>query len=171
MKSRLSLFLISYVLWLALVWVYRRIPPGWDFQSMLLGIGASAAVAAVFGHNFTDAPGKFLNPIRWFYTLIFIPVFAVLCIKANLQVSSLVLNPKMPIKPGIIKIRTTLKTRTAITMMANCITLTPGTLTVEATDAGVLYVHWISIQTIDEEQASRKIAGQFEWYLSKIFED
>ncbi len=171
MKNRILVFVISYIVWCGFVWVHREIPPGWDIQSLLLGILVAAMVAAIFGKNFTEKPGRFFNPVRWFYAIVFIPIFAFYCIKANLQVSSLVLNPKMPIKPGVVKIHTKLRSRTALTILANCITLTPGTLTVEATQNGVLYVHWIEVLTVDEAEASKMIAGQFEWFLKKIFED
>lgn len=171
MTNRILVFIISFAVWCGLVWVHREVPPGWDLQSIWLGILVSAIVAVIFGKNFTERPERFFNPVRWFYAIIFIPVFTFQCVKANLQVSAFVLNPKMPIKPGIVKIQTQLRSRTALTLLANCITLTPGTLTVEATPDGVLYVHWIEVLTVDEAEASRIIAGQFEWFLAKIFED
>jgi len=80
------------------------------------------------------------------------------------------LHPKMPIKPGIVKIRTKLKTDSGITALANSITLTPGTLTVDVTDDGYLYVHWINVKAEDIEQATSQIARRFEWFIQKIFE-
>ena len=80
------------------------------------------------------------------------------------------LHPAMPIRPGIVKIRTNLKTDSAITALANSITLTPGTLTVDLTDDGFLYIHWINVKSDDVEQATRIIAQQFEWFIRKIFE-
>ena len=171
MINRILVFVISFAIWCGLVWVRREVPPGWDLQSLSIGILVAAMVAAIFGKNFTERPGRIFNPVRWFYAIVFIPVFTFQCVKANLQVSALVLNPKMPIKPGIVRIRTRLRSRTALTLLANCITLTPGTLTVEATPDGILYVHWIEVLTVDEAEASKMIAGQFEWFLKKMFED
>jgi multicomponent Na+:H+ antiporter subunit E len=76
----------------------------------------------------------------------------------------------MPIKPGIVKIKTKLKTESGITALANSITLTPGTLTVDLTDDGYMYIHWINVKSDDVEQASKDIASKFEWFLEKIFE-
>jgi multicomponent Na+:H+ antiporter subunit E len=83
----------------------------------------------------------------------------------------------MPIKPGIVKIRTMLKTDSGITALANSITLTPGTLTVDLTNEGepasqetFLYIHWINVKSDDVEQATKLIAKRFEWFLKKIFE-
>jgi multicomponent Na+:H+ antiporter subunit E len=76
----------------------------------------------------------------------------------------------MPINPGIVKIKTRLKTDAGITALANSITLTPGTLTVDLTDDGFLYVHWINVKSTDTEEATRLIAERFEYFLEKIFE-
>ena len=93
--------------------------------------------------------------------------------KANLDVVYRALHPKMPIKPGIVKIKTNLKTDSGITALANSITLTPGTLTVDLDRQGednFLYVHWINVKSSDLEQATRLIARRFEWFLERIFE-
>ena len=75
----------------------------------------------------------------------------------------------MPINPGIVKVKTNLKTDIGRTMLANSITLTPGTLTVEIND-DVLYIHWINVQTEDVEKASELIVKKFEKFLLRIFE-
>ncbi len=171
MKSRIEVFVISYIAWCMFAWVFGDIPPGLDLQSMAAGLAVAFFAALVFGEGFAEKPGKVLNPVRWMYFLAFIPVFAFYCLEANLQVTSLLLHPRMPIKPGVIRIRTQLRSRAALAILANCITLTPGTLTMEATEEGVLYVHWLEVKTTDEKEAGRIIAGKFEPLLKKIFED
>jgi multicomponent Na+:H+ antiporter subunit E len=89
---------------------------------------------------------------------------------ANLDVAYRALHPKMPINPGIVKIKTNLKTDSAITALANSITLTPGTMTVDVTDDGYLYIHWINVKSEDIEEATRIISQNFEWFIKKIFE-
>jgi multicomponent Na+:H+ antiporter subunit E len=76
----------------------------------------------------------------------------------------------MPIHPGIVKVKTTLKNPAGRTMLANSITLTPGTLTVDITDDEYLYIHWINVKSEDIEQASRDIVARFETFLRRIFE-
>ena len=76
----------------------------------------------------------------------------------------------MPINPGIVKVKTRLKTESGIAALANSITLTPGTLTVDVTDDGFLYVHWINVKAEDIEGATELIARKFEFFLEKIFE-
>ena len=81
-----------------------------------------------------------------------------------------VFHPAMPIRPGIVKVTTRLRLRAARTILGNSITLTPGTLSVDVRDDGVLMVHWIYVRTLDEEEAARRLIGRFEWFIERIFE-
>jgi len=76
----------------------------------------------------------------------------------------------MPIHPGIVKIKTNLSSDSGITALANSITLTPGTLTVDVGEEGVLYVHWINVRVTDIEETTKLIGERFEWFLKKVFE-
>jgi multicomponent Na+:H+ antiporter subunit E len=92
-------------------------------------------------------------------------------IKANLQVAVIVLHPLRPIKPGIVKIRTDLAKDTAITVLANSITLTPGTFTVDIDpEARMLYIHCITVEGIDISENTRRIGAKFERILKEVFE-
>jgi len=73
------------------------------------------------------------------------------------------------LKPGIVKIKTGLKSEVARVFLANSITMTPGTLTVEIND-DTLYIHWIEIKTDDPEEMAKVIKGPFEFFLAKIFD-
>ncbi len=90
---------------------------------------------------------------------------------ANIDVAYRVLHPNLPIKPGIVKVKTNLKTDTALTFLANSITLTPGTMSVDIDkDNGFLYIHWINVKDKDVEAATKMIVEKFEKILAKIFE-
>jgi len=91
------------------------------------------------------------------------------CIKANFDVAYRVLHPAMPIKPGIVKFKLNLQSDFARTMLANSITMTPGTIAVDIV-GDYLYVHWIYVSSEDPEEYSQKIAGRFEKYIKKTFE-
>jgi multicomponent Na+:H+ antiporter subunit E len=76
----------------------------------------------------------------------------------------------MPIKPGIVRVPTELKSDFGITGLANAITMTPGTLSVDVSEDGSsLYVHWIDVKAVEPEQTSRQIAWPFERFLRRIF--
>jgi multicomponent Na+:H+ antiporter subunit E len=93
------------------------------------------------------------------------------CIKANIDVAYRVVHPDLPIKPGIVKIKTNLKSDVALTFLANSITLTPGTMCVDIDkEKGILYIHWIYVRDDRLEEATSLIAGKFEKILKRIFE-
>ncbi|KUK17087.1 MAG: Multisubunit sodium/hydrogen antiporter, MnhE subunit [Thermococcus sibiricus] len=78
----------------------------------------------------------------------------------------------MDINPGIVKIKTELHSNTGVTILANSITLTPGTLTLDVNKKlgeTYLYVHWISVEALNREKAGEKIKGDIEGWLRKIF--
>ncbi len=112
---------------------------------------------------------KFVQPLRYFWLLIYLFIFTWECIKANFDVAYRVLHPAMPIKPGIVKVKLGLQSDFARTMLANSITMTPGTIAVDIVGDD-LFVHWIYVSSEDPEVYSQKIAGKFEKYIKKIFE-
>jgi multicomponent Na+:H+ antiporter subunit E len=91
-------------------------------------------------------------------------------IRANIDVAYRVLHPSMPIRPGIVRVSTTMRTASARTLLANCITLTPGTLTMDLSEDGTFYIHWINIPTVDREAAAKRLVERLEWFIRKILE-
>ena len=72
------------------------------------------------------------------------------------------------INPGEIRIRTRLRSDLARVLLANSITLTPGTVTVDIED-DYLYIHWLSTKTTNVIYAGEIIKGHFELWLGRIF--
>ncbi len=165
MKSRIVLFIIALFLWCLLSWM-----PDW--QHLVVGVFIAVFVAAVTGDLFIQRPHVLKHPMRYFYFIFwYLPVFLWEVIKANIDVAYRVIHPKLPIKPGIVKITTALKSDTALTFLANSITLTPGTLTVDIdTEKDVLYIHWIDVKSKDVDDATKIIARRFEKILKNIFD-
>lgn len=165
MKSRIVLFLIAFFVWSLLSWVP-------DAQHILIGLIVSFFVAFVTGDLFIKRPHVLKHPLRyWYFFVHYLPIFIWACIKANLDVAYRVLHPKLPINPGIVKVKTALKSDSALTFLANSITLTPGTLSVDIDmEKGVLYIHWIDVKSKDVEAATKAIVERFENILKKIFD-
>lgn len=81
----------------------------------------------------------------------YIPHFLYELAKANLQVAYLALHPRLPIRPGIIALATRHRSLLGTTLLANSITLTPGTLTMDVSpDGQTLYIHTLDISDPDE---------------------
>ena len=169
---RITYFIIAFVLWLLLTWPFGSTSEGLtlDWQVIWAGVAASFVVAVLFREIPPVGYKFFLSPVRIFWLIIYVPVFFYYMIMANFDVLYRALHPQLPIKPGIVKIKTKLKTASARVALANSITLTPGTMTVDLTDDGTLYIHWIYIKSTDTEKATEYIAKPFEYFLSKIFE-
>lgn len=88
-------------------------------------------------------------------------------IKANIMVAKIVLQPRININPGIISVPIRAKTDAGITAIANTITLTPGTLTIDvADDRSALYVHVIDID--DREKIRASINNMEEYVLEAL---
>jgi multicomponent Na+:H+ antiporter subunit E len=138
--------------------------------SLLVGLVVSMFIALWFGDVFVERAKNFFQIKRLAYLLYYIPLFTYYCLLANFDVAYRVLHPALPIEPGIVKVKTTLTNTTAKVALANSITLTPGTLSVEMTDDGYLYVHWIKVRTTDVEEATEMIIRKFEKILKEIFE-
>jgi len=165
MRSRIILFLVAFLGWCFLNWVP-------DSQHLIVGVFVAALVAFLTGDLFITRPYVLKHPWRyWYFIAYYLPVFLWELIKANVDVAYRVLHPDLPISPGIVKVKTILKSDTALTFLANSITLTPGTMSVDIDrDNGFLYIHWINVKAKDVEKATEIIVGRFEKILMKIFD-
>jgi len=158
----LMCFLAVFVLWMLLFW---------SLDPWVIGTGVffGLLVASFMGEFYPDGLEKVLQPSRWLFAAIYFPYFLFWCIRANFDVMLRVIHPDIPIRPGIVKVRTTLTSEMAKTFLANSITLTPGTLTIDI-DGQDFYVHWINIQSDDAARRTADICGRFEPLLRRIFE-
>lgn len=88
-------------------------------------------------------------------------------VKANLQVAYEVMSPGLNMKPGIVALPLDVKSDFEITMLANLITLTPGTLSLDVSeDRKVLFVH--SMYITDKEEFIKGIKKGFEKRIIEI---
>jgi len=159
-KHTVLLFLFLMFLWVLLT-------PN-NMQEIWAGL-AVAALVSLFTLKMEPVLGDIrLTPKSLAYSVIYIFVFLKELVVSNIDVAGRVINPKLPIKPGIVKVKTKLNSRIAKTILANSITLTPGTLTVDIKDE-YLYIHWIEIKHDDLEGATQDIVAKFEKYLEVIF--
>ncbi len=162
-QSRVVLFVLAFLTWLALT-------AGGGVQEVVAGAAVALVVALAAGRFVSGFPRRGF-PRRAVFAVRYVFRFFWEMIKANLQVAAIVLHPLRPIKPGIIKIRTCLAKDTAMTVLANSITLTPGTFTVDIDpEARSLYIHCITVEGTDIGENTRRISGKFERILKEVFE-
>ena len=160
--KRIFYILVLFGFWLLLTF---------DISLANLITGAIIAILTVLilGKYFPDTTGKLLDPKRYFWFVIYVFIFSWECLKANLDVAYRVLHPDLPIQPGIVKVKTNLKTDLARTTLANSITMTPGTITVDIIQ-DTIYVHWIYVKSVDPGKYAEQVSGRFEKYIARIFE-
>ncbi len=161
---------VALGLWLLLAWPVDPHTGRLDGTAVAAGLAVAVLVAGTRRPAPAVRLGRWLEPRRYFWALVFVGVFLWQVLLANLEVAYRILHPRLPIRPGIVKIRTALESTAARTLLANAITLTPGTLTVELVDGGWLYVHWLNVRSTDPVEAGTKIAASLERILGRIFE-
>jgi multicomponent Na+:H+ antiporter subunit E len=160
--SSILFFIVMFLFWLLLtlnvtVW------------NIAVGVVASLIVT-IFLHKYSLKVTKKVFQIqRYFWALLYGFIFLWECLKANMDVAYRVLHPGLPIKPGIVKAKSNLTTDIAKVFLANSITMTPGTITVDIIDDN-FFIHWIYIHSKDPEVYTHKILGRFEKFLKRIFE-
>jgi len=158
----IAVFILALIFWLLITFRFT-------FPNLAVGSIAALITSALFAGRYFNNVGKFLQPVRYLWFLVYLFIFIIECIKANFDVAYRVLHPAMPIRPGIVKVKTTLTSGFAKTMLANSITMTPGTITVDIID-DCLYVHWIYVSSEDPDIYTRRITGKFEKYIKKFAE-
>lgn len=160
LKGKIVLALI-----LVAVWVLLAHPV--DAQELRAAVIVAVAVSlAAVGSDAVFADIR-LTPKALVYAPIYLIVFLIELTKANLDVAARVASPSLPIRPGIVEVKTGLQSRLGRLLLAGSITLTPGTITVD-TSGDTFYIHWIAVEGEDPEAATKRIVSKFERYLEVI---
>ncbi len=160
LKSFLLSLIVLFVLWLAIAGANR--------DEIIAGGAVALLISLLFGRNLTLLAELRLTPRALLRMPVYLLVFLIELIKSAVDVSRRVLSPSLPIHPGIVKVRTRLKSRLGRIILANSITLTPGTMVVE-TAGEYFYIHWIDLTAPDIEAATESIVRKFEAHLEVIF--
>jgi multicomponent Na+:H+ antiporter subunit E len=161
-KSFFWLFFFLLVLWLLLTSTFNS-------QEFLLGVFVCALIAVITHRFYIKLGFPSVSPKKFYFSLVYILVLFYEIIKANLDVALRVIRPSLPINPGVVIIKTSLKSDIAKTILANSITLTPGTFTLDI-QGDKLLIHWIDVEATDIDAATNIIGERFEKYLRIIFQ-
>ncbi len=131
--------LILFIFWVA-------VSGSLQWPQLVVGL-AAAAFVTYFNHNMLitvrDRPPMRFQIIAWLVGYFFKLLLDI--VKANFQVAWLVLHPKMPIEPNMVKLEVDIDKVASRVLLANSITLTPGTLSVLADEKKYL-VHALTIK-------------------------
>lgn len=159
---------------LFIFWIVISASVRW--QNLIIGASVSLIISSFMYDMWTDDIRhsgnlfqKFLY-IGFFYIPEYILIMTFHLLESNFKVIKHAIL--MDIDPGIVKIDSDLHSDTGITILANSITLTPGTLTIDvdkSLEKSSLYVHWINVKTKERAEAGEIIKGDIEEWLKKIF--
>jgi multicomponent Na+:H+ antiporter subunit E len=172
MISKITLFILWLTVWILLTW-----PP--EVGDIVTGVFVSLVICFMtldtlkesYDRDYAPAlkrEGVAANLLRPFWFLWYVIVFVWECFKANIDVAYRVIHPDLPIRPGTLRVKVALKSDIGLTFLANSITLTPGTTSVDVDkDMGYLYVHMLYVK---EDSGRLAIVEKFENIIRRIFE-
>ncbi|MDR3475228.1 MAG: Na+/H+ antiporter subunit E [Devosia sp.] len=136
----------------------------------LANLALGALIAAIVLWLLRGRPARPIAQARTWRILALVLFFLKELLLSALSVASLVLSPRLAsrLKPAIVAFPLSVKSDAEITLLANLITLTPGTLTLDVSaDRRWLYIHVLSLG--DEEKLIARIANGFEKKVRDIF--
>ena len=132
------------------------------FTAFLLGAGAGCALAVVLFSRRMQVIDREGHPIQMLpratlYTFWLVKEI----VKSAWQVSKIILDPKMPISPTLVSFKPSQRTAVGLVTHANSITLTPGTITVEA-NRGRFVVHALTREgasSLTDSEMDRRVSS------------
>ena len=163
----ISTFCLCFLFWVLLTWSFTP-------QEMIAGAVVSLA-AALFTSGFFIHENAFrlANPVRFGALIAYVFIFLGELVKANLDVARRCFGGCREVNPGIVKVPVELEGDYAQAMLANSITLTPGTIPLDIAEQDGktwYYIHWIDVAETDREKAGKIIKGRLEKGIRRIWQ-
>lgn len=139
-----------------------------NFSGLNLLFGGAIGALAVLLLRSAFAPPRALRKLRRIISLAVLFLYELMV--SAIRVAVIVVTPdlKSALRPAIVAVPLTVKSDAEITLLANLITLTPGTLSVDVSDdRSLLYVHVLTLST--REALIADIASGFEKKVKEVF--
>ena len=154
-------FFISLLLWVLLTGSLA-------WQELALGALVALLITLLFGSRFTIYNGFRFSWMAPVYILQYLMQFFIALVKANIDLAVRIVTPSLPIRPALVEIKTGLQSSLGRMLLANTITLTPGTLCVDVV-GDTLLIHWVYCPPgTDVQQATEAIAAPFERQIKRF---
>ncbi|MEJ2693434.1 MAG: Na+/H+ antiporter subunit E [Candidatus Thiodiazotropha sp.] len=152
------LFVMLFAFWLLLT-------GSLDPTELVAGVAVALVVTMISRPHLAIFNGLRLSPAAIPPFFAYLGLFFVALVRANIDMARRVLSPSLPLRPALVEVRTELQSPLGRLTLANSITLTPGTLTVDVGEKTLL-IHWIDAPDgIDIEGATQAITQKFEHHL------
>lgn len=150
-------------LFLALIWAAAT----GNFQPFNLLLGFGLGFIIIYFYQRVAGQSEYVH--RAWQIVLFVGFFIAELFKANLRVALDVVTPSHDMRPGVVAIPLTVKTDLQITLLANVISLTPGTLSLDVSDdRSVLYIH--SMYVDDPDELRHEIKAGFERRVLEVLQ-
>ncbi len=130
-----------------------------EVANIIIGLTLSIVIAFIYTKMFTHEKLHIINP---YYFAIYIVILIKNLIISNIQIAIKVLSADMKLNPKVVEVKTSLESDWKKLLLANSITLTPGTITLDI-EGDTLFIHTIECKG-DKEQ----ITKEFEEIIAKI---
>ncbi len=146
--------ILLFVMWLILT-------SNLHVENILVGLGVSFSIALLYTKLFKQNNFELINPF-WFgaYILVLLKNLII----SNIQIAQRTMSKDMRLSPAIVVVKTELKSEWKKLLLANSITLTPGTLTLDV-KGDMLYIHVIEFH---EDESKELLTKEFETIIAKI---
>lgn len=158
---------VSTIVVLLLIWMGLNL--SLDPQEIAVGLAAAVIISVATGGALTGNLFRLLKPARISAAVKYVFYFIWQMVKANIDIFLRVFKPEIPIKPGIVRAELHLNNPRARSIVANSITLTPGTITID-TRGDFIFVHWVFLPAGDVHERTQQMVDSFAGRLEKIFE-
>lgn len=174
MFTFLVIFIGVFILYLLLVAGSGTLDEYFFFslQEIVAGVILSLITAGITRAMLGKAENtRVLRPDKWVLFVFYAcTIFFFEMTKANIDVAYRVITGR--IRPGIVRIRPGLKSNIGRTILANSITLTPGTLTVDVDEkSGDLFIHWINVKDMEDgDERMKAVCGSFPDWARRLSE-
>jgi len=166
LESILSKRFLTASIFLAVTWLLMvgSLNP----QEAVVGVVAAMVIAYLSYSHLAFLDDIKLGVMLPVHILRYLAVFLKALVASNFDMARRVILPSLPIFPAVVEVHTNLHSPLGKLLLANSITLTPGTLTIDV-EGDTLRVHWIDARGMEDlVQATRAIAERFEIALSEI---
>ena len=139
--------------------IWMTLTANLELANIFIGLGVSFLLSVLYSKMFSHEKIELINP---YYLGVYLLVLFKNLIISNIQIAIRTLSPDMKLAPKIVEVKTELKSDWKKLLLANSITLTPGTLTLDIVD-DVLFIH-----VIEYKENEDAITKEFEEIIAKI---
>lgn len=147
--------------------IYLALTMSLEISNIVVGVVIGIGVALFTKPARTNVPlSRLPRGIVTFF--VYVALLALDVVRSGINVARIVLDPKLPIRPGVVAIKSGTKSELGTALSAHAITITPGEMVIEIGDDGTMYTHCLDAVSsgagADAAQAKRREM------LEKIFD-